>query len=1012
MGKSKAQKAKSKNLEKARLNKGQQREGRGVYLGVSSEFFQVPGASKRARTISFENPEDLDDQCSKCHDFITHNQEALHDDDDDHFSLHEEAIHDDHFLTSDDEDHVSSEEDSPDSSYDEFGASDFDDSNDEDWHEEDLFGQHAELSDDEEDFEASQLSDIEDTDPSKPSYQQISVRARNKRKLVFFKWMEQEMPKWMKKGKKIIGDQLETQKVFEKYLSKHHLEAMSKYFTRTSRYQPEWINWIIQKFKQCPRKTHNRVVIVSKIFDDLGNLLFFRTMREAYRALDCCLKTLYKARKHAIVFGPGFPLFKQKKNRKDLSHLLTELQCWAETQMILRISSFETTSEGKPVSYLTDTIGELWKQYLADDALEQRVGRTLFFRFFSQNRFRRMTLMGGLCTVCDGSGYAVRQNIIDLAQRFCPQREKALRSSVDHWIRHIRRTTLPSAEHLPCTSHCYTHSIGHTCPLIHSFECEACLKIFEIIKDFQEIVEANVPNKNDLYRVKVEDLPRAAKAFVAHRMRTASTQKKHNEALRKINESHALIILDFKQKLIKEQFRESQANFFGKSAFASLHGAAVLTQQTEAQRLALIQQVDGEKAEVKYHYIKQKSNRNNESDTTIQRQKIPVNIEFVDVYSSDTQQDSMWVNNVLELIACHLKTNTPNIKTVELWCDNASCYHNNEVARFAPVIFHLKELYLQSVTFFEPGEGKSLLDRHFASVRHAITRRLADGKLFDHLDHVGEVLAALNGVHCYSLTPNRETLGIDASKINEISHLHDWRYEYGATGVVIKMFKEVERNDDVSPAHTESRPYLAQSSGENGEGCLAITKGTFVAESGAKRVLPPLTDPLKLSMSLSDLTSLKPLTVRGADLFVPGWGAHKACQKQRQRFAPHVVKSLRYFFHMGNLETETLTKKTLSHKFICHKIADFIREGKIEGRAITEQQTRAWLSSEKRRNRPAPEWFNPGQETCIWSSDQQESPEDEPEDEEEREQDMRLRLRFPSHLWLRTHEAQRDMNQE
>ena len=169
---------------------------------------------------------------------------------------------------------------------------------------------------------------------------------------------------------------------------------------------------------------------------------------------------------------------------------------------------------------------------------------------------------------------------------------------------------------------------------------------------------------------------------------------------------------------------------------------------------------------------------------------IEVSVQFVDMYSRDTTQDTVWVSNSLELLTLHLREYLPHVVSVEAWCDNAATYHNAEIARFSPLIFHCQNIELQSIRFFEAGEGKSLLDRHFATVRHGILDRLASGLPFDRLTHVSEVLRQLTSVYTYQLTPNRNTPSVVSKrKITAIASYHDWRYHYHDERVLQRSFR-------------------------------------------------------------------------------------------------------------------------------------------------------------------------------------------------------------------------------
>ena len=213
--------------------------------------------------------------------------------------------------------------------------------------------------------------------------------------------------------------------------------------------------------------------------------------------------------------------------------------------------------------------------------------------------------------------------------------------------------------------------------------------------------------------------------------------------------------------------------YFGKKAFASLHGAAILRPQTEEDRVSLENQTRDLQQQARY--------RKPNVQRRPTRVTIDVNVEFVDVFSEDTTQDSVWVFNVLELLAVHCRNNLPEMRTIEIWCDNAANYHNAEVARFSPLIWHQYGFGLTSLRFFEPGEGKSLLDRHFATVKHAIRKRVSSGLNFERINDLREV------IEHYHLYMHTNSLQIETQS-NLFLHGKFLKYRHIMTGDInIKM---------------------------------------------------------------------------------------------------------------------------------------------------------------------------------------------------------------------------------
>jgi len=713
---------------------------------------------------------------------------------------------------------------------------------------------------------------------------------------------------------------------------------------------------IIEKFRATIKGSSKRVEVASRLFDVFGNLLHFRSQRQARRSLGCCVTTFLKAKQHAIIFGPGAKSPRKTRNRATpIRDVLEELESFAASKMACRISSFQTTSTGLPVNYLSETVSALWRSYQSEEGA--KIGRTMFFRYFSSEKYEKMHILGGLCSVCDSTAYTVRKTIVRLAREFCPFREKEFQLGVDVWIRHIRLQMVRTSSHIPAATHCYDFALGYGCQHPHNRECTSCLSIFRIIEDLRPLVFGL--NQNDLTWVLFEDLPRLSKGFMAHRLRTSSTKQFHAQAMETLAENHAIIILDFKQKLLKESAREPQKDWYGKQAFASFHGAAILTRQTDDQRNML--QSQSEEQQVQYR-------KPNSRPRTVQTPRIPinVNVEYVDIVSADTSQDSRWVMNAMEIISTHLQSFNPSISTAEIWCDNAPNYHNAELSRFLPRILQMSNITLQRVSFFEAGEGKSLLDRHFAIVRHSIREKIKMGQSFERVEDVIDAVRTLSGLHCYSLVPNRIIeVPVTQDKINSISFFHDWRYEYSLETVTVRYYRQVFGDTQiVNPDYIEELAYFIPTANMMLPDMLKITQGTFQRHTiGQVRLLPSINQPKQFMMAAETLDNLGNIgqDSQTENNFQERWGQPQPSRKPR--FPAIIVRALTYFFYEGNSNGGN----HLSAEAVCESVGNLIRQGLINERALTHQQVKSWISLRKRQNKPRPEWIISGDPSCIWN---------------------------------------------
>src|SRR3989338_5632489 len=167
---------------------------------------------------------------------------------------------------------------------------------------------------------------------------------------------------------------------------------------------------------------------------------------------------------------------------------------------------------------------------------------------------------------------------------------------------------------------------------------------------------------------------------------------------------------------------------------------------------------------------------------------------------------------------------------------------------------------LTSFRLFEAGEGKSILDRHFASVRHAVVSNVRSGLIFDSGSAIEKVLKELSGVTVYSLFTERAATVTSRFKsfeapIPSIAALHDWRYSYNESlQVRIEAYQCVSGPDGsgVLAYHrlvnlsleqfNQSTDYAFVPAFVEGELRLELTKSVYrpSAEGENHKLLPPL----------------------------------------------------------------------------------------------------------------------------------------------------------------------------
>jgi hypothetical protein len=764
------------------------------------------------------------------------------------------------------------------------------------------------------------------------------------------------------------------------------------------------------QFRQARPKSHRRTVIASKLFDDRGRLLLFKTIKAAAKSLQCHRSSILRGRRHARMHGPGVTV-RHRRNRKKNALLSQELDAFVEECGALRPSSCKANGDGSPIIYLMRPVAELWREF-QNSHHPNACGRTAFFKHFADTRFQKIDLLGGLCSVCDSTGYAV-QRILAKIWKQCASGDEALAKNhaVISWIHHVRREVSLQSEHAAAPTHCYEFATG-SCSADHMHSCRSCLSIFDILDETRTLLQESISIQNDPLWTHFNTLEAAACDFIAHRMRTKAIGVVFSRELSELAADQGMLIFDFKQKLMKLQSRECQQDYFGKSAFASLFGCAVITKPQLADEQAW--QIPRTRRR------RRVTNEGVASLTSSTRFKV----QMIDIWSSDTSQDKVWVLSALEVVSVALREMAPDITSFKLWSDNAGCFHNTSLAKCTPLIFQKAGIQIRSHRFFEAGEGKSVVDRHFATVKHAIDRSVKANCPFETGLDVERVLSTLAGVTVFKMTPHRSSKLFEMPKLATIRDVNDWQYMEAR----LLAYDHISDHHVAPPKYTIGLPPLSsiaapqsattiaaadpsasaprrrgrprradQGAGDvntaassssstapviastveqastpltSSERLLPISKGVFERSSlpPCQKVLPPIVKTLYGRPPVLRPEDLQPRR-SGTDLFSRGWALPKP--KPRKRYHALITRALLYYFWLGEVPGNRKETPRVIYEHLCRLVA----AGHLgHAEVISEKRVKEWMNSktQKRKNSPTsfvpPVWFNAGQESCIWEN--------------------------------------------
>jgi hypothetical protein len=162
--------------------------------------------------------------------------------------------------------------------------------------------------------------------------------------------------------------------------------------------------------------------------------------------------------------------------------------------------------------------------------------------------------------------------------------------------------------------------------------------------------------------------------YLAHQTRKAYLNAQFNAILRELDNHGAIIVVDYKMRVLPSTSRETKSEFFGKRGW-TLHTTLIF----------------------------QKDKNNNEK----------LDIQAHDHWSSDTKQDAWFTASCFEAV---FLTINPKPSWIKVISDNGRHYHNSELMI---IISHWYDWYGMKVCgwiFLKPGEAKTTVDSYHATV--------------------------------------------------------------------------------------------------------------------------------------------------------------------------------------------------------------------------------------------------------------------------------------------------------
>uniref|UniRef100_U9UH23 Uncharacterized protein n=1 Tax=Rhizophagus irregularis (strain DAOM 181602 / DAOM 197198 / MUCL 43194) TaxID=747089 RepID=U9UH23_RHIID len=583
--------------------------------------------------------------------------------------------------------------------------------------------------------------------------------------------------------------------------------------------------------------------------------------------------TVLESRRHAVLNGFGAPPIEKPKfhRLKFKIEQIDQFDSFFMRKDIVNMSSYRTHSKsGLPIMYLQDHKQALWEKF--SEEYPNGMRRTAFMTRLQGSRFVYQDNLGGLCSECNECGYEsfasintiIATHVEDesLKEELTRKLNILRRYMRREYIKDLKITSSGIPAHKSCICHCLSHSFG-ICNLQHFEICNDCVELFQFFDLIKNQVDEELHELLDDYLKKLI-------SWLGHHARKFYLNTHVQVNLDELDEDGAVIIVDYKMRILPHTARETKSQFFGKRGW-TLHSSLVYT----------------------------KDITNNKLD-----------IQVYDHWSDDTGQDAWFTASSLHTVFENLD---PKPKWITIMSDNGPHYHCTELML---IIGQWKEWYdivPRKWIFLEAGEAKTLIDSHHAQISQAIKRHVKLGCTIESGDDIEAAIHDIAGTKVANLLPNRNQGKEKIGTIAGIKSLHEWTWPAQGedTGFVcarilpgigewkkwspaqIKKIRKQRKNEKPNPeysTHTEpSKKWTLP---------IVVSKDDSVTND----------ELLELDLLNSSLNSMDITNVIGSskkqihDVFVSGW-ALKSNKNYKRESWKRISKSAKHLlenmFHTG-----------------------------------------------------------------------------------------------------------------
>ncbi|RHZ82305.1 hypothetical protein Glove_109g252 [Diversispora epigaea] len=619
--------------------------------------------------------------------------------------------------------------------------------------------------------------------------------------------------------------------------------------------------------------------------------VFWHSFRESLDAnpnenLQVSPKTIHSARKHYQKNGPGCksiekPIIIRKKMAEIKER---EFELFFADKENVNMSSYHIDKKTQlPILYLKDQKSALWEKFSMKHP--DGMKRTSFMARLQNGQFKYRDDLGGLCLICNDYAYQPFEDLIELVSNNVT--DKKIKNNIITQLEMLRRHLKRDYEnelfvydngttnHVDCINHCLLYAFDHS--------------YNTLLLEYQEKLIC----------------------YLAHQTRKKYLGAQFNAVLNELDENGAIIIVDYKMRILPATARETKSEFFGKRGW-TLHTTLVF------------QKKDNEKMKIQAH----------------------------DHWSCDTKQDAWFTASCFEAV---FNTINPRPHWIKIISDNGGHYHNSELMAIISHWYDWSGIEVRGWIFLEPGEAKTTVDSHHATIAHAIKRYVRIGCELTSGKDIEKAIEKLSGTSVAQIEPNRDKNNDDDNieeqcnsnkKTKTIPGISKWfAWDWPINGnfegyIRARSLPNIGNWKEFSPA--EINTFCGKTNRPNPE---------FTTPTQSKipwlSSLPMKKDSIQSNEMYNLLQNKNTQDQMTIDTVFPlklGW-ALKENQKMGnkgggKRISKKVVQYLQAYFHAGNLNP----KDRYTAEKMYESLKELVKENELSINEIPEVKTiKGWI---------------------------------------------------------------------